>query len=44
MQIRNSVKSDFTLRCKSVQKSKHQNIKDQNVHKFVACLSEHAAE
>ncbi len=44
MQIRNFVKSDFTLRCKSIQKSKHWNAKDQNVHKFAACSSEHAAE
>ncbi len=44
MQTRNFVKSDFTLHCKSVQKSKHWNAKDWNIHKFAACSSEHAAE
>ncbi len=39
MQTKNSVESDSTSRCKSIQKSKH-----WNVHKFAACLSEHAAE
>ncbi len=44
MQTRNSVESDSTLRCKSIQKNKHWNIKDWNVHKFIACSFEHAAE
>ncbi len=44
MQTRNSVKSDSTSRCENVQKSKHWNARDRNVHKFIACSSEHAAE
>ncbi len=44
MQIRNSVKSDFTLCCRNIQKNKHWNVKDWNVYKFTTCSSEHAAE
>ncbi len=44
MQIRNFVELDFTSCCRSIQKSKHWNAKDRNVHKFVACSSEHAAK
>ncbi len=44
MQTRNSAESDFTSRCESVQKSKHWNARNRNVHKFAACSSEHAAE
>ncbi len=29
--------------CKNVQKSKHQDFESRNVHKLIACLSEHAA-
>ncbi len=44
MQTRNFAESDSTSCCRSIQKNKHWNVKDRNVHKFVACSFEHAAE
>ena len=43
MQTWNTTESDFASRCKSVQKSKHQDFESRNVHKLVACSFEHAA-
>ncbi len=44
MKIKNFVKSDFILCCRSIWKNKHWNVKDWNIHKFTACSSEYAAE
>jgi len=44
MQIKNTLKSDSASRSRSVQKSKHQNFKDRNIHEFATCLSEHATK
>ena len=44
MQTRNSVESDSTSCCRSIQKNKHWNVKDWNVYKFAACSSKHAVE
>ncbi len=43
MQTWNTTESDSASRCRNVQKSKHQDSESRNVHKFAACLFEHAA-
>ncbi len=43
MQIRNTSKLDFASCDRSIQKSKHWNFKDRNVHKLATYSSEHAA-
>jgi len=40
----NITESDSASRHKNVQKSKHRDSESRNVHKFAACLSEHAAK
>ena len=44
MQTWNTTKSDFASCCKNIQKNKHRDSESRNVHKFAACLSEHAAK
>ena len=44
MQTRNTSESDFASRSKNIQKSKHQNFKDRNIHEFATCSSEHVTE
>ncbi len=44
MQTRNTSESDSASRSKSIQKSKHRNFKDRNIHKLITCSSEHATE
>ena len=44
MQIRNTSESDVVSRSRSIQKSKHRNFKDRNIHEFTTCSSEHATE
>ena len=44
MQTRNTSESNFVSRNRSVQKSKHQNSKDRNIHKLTTCSFEHATE
>ncbi len=39
----NITELDSASHCRSVQKSKHQDSESRNIHKFVACSSEHAA-
>ncbi len=41
MQIKNTWESDSALCNRSVQKNKHQNSEDKNVHKFITCSFEH---
>ena len=43
MQTWNITESDSASRCRSIQKSKHQDFESRNVHKLAACSSEHAA-
>ena len=44
MQTRNTSESDFMSCSKSVQKNKHWNSKDKNIHKLTTCSFEHATE
>ena len=44
MQTRNISESDFASRSRSIQKSKHQNSRDRNIHKLATCLFEHATK
>ena len=44
MQTRNTSESDSVSRSKSIQKNKHQNFRDRNIHEFTTCSSEHATE
>ncbi len=44
MQTRNTSKSNFVSRSRSIQKSKHWNFKDRNIHELVTCSFEHATE
>jgi len=44
MQTRNTLESDSASRSRSIQKSKHRNSRDRNIHEFAICLSEHATE
>ncbi len=42
MQTRNTSESDSASCSRSIQKSKHRNFKDRNIHEFTTCLFEHA--
>ena len=44
MQTRNTSESDSASRSRSIQKSKHWNFKDRNIHKLTTCSFEHATE
>ena len=44
MQTKNTSESNSASCNRSVQKSKHWNFKDRNIHKFATCLFEHATE
>ncbi len=44
MQTKNTSESNSASRSRSVQKSKHRNFKDRNIHEFTTCSSEHATE
>ncbi len=44
IQTRNTSESDSVSCSRSIQKSKHWNSKDRNIHKLATCSSEHATE
>ncbi len=44
MQIKNTSELDSASRSRSIQKSKHWNSRDRNIHKLATCLFEHATE
>ena len=44
MQTRNTSESDSVSRNRNIQKSKHWNFKDRNIHEFTTCSFEHATE
>ncbi len=44
MQIKNTSESNSVSRSRSIQKSKHRNFKDRNIHEFATCSFEHATE
>jgi len=44
MQTKNTSESNSVSRSKSIQKSKHWNSKDRNIHKFATDLFEHVIE
>ncbi len=44
MQTRNTSESDSASCSRSIQKSKHRNSKDRNIHEFATYSSEHATE
>jgi len=44
MQTRNTSDSDSASRSESIQKSKHRNSRDRNIHKLATCSSEHTTE
>jgi len=42
--IKNTSESDSASCCRNIQKNKHQNFKDRNIHKFTTCSFEHVTE
>ncbi len=44
MQTRNTLELDSASCSRSVQKSKHWNFRNRNIHEFATCSSEHATE
>ena len=44
MQTKNTSESDSASRSRSVQKSKHRNFRNKNIHEFATCSFEHVTE
>ncbi len=44
MQTRNTSELNSVSRSRSIQKSKHWNFKDRNIHEFITCSFEHVTE